>query len=692
MDIVKDQIESKSHINDLLFFLKENFFIKEKANLNLLLRKVMVKRNRIISNNVTRVTIDYIDKESLNILFDDIFKEIVHRLIKSIISGEYVSEKKYSSKISEIEKYLNIFASKIESSKEKFSDAAHITFSDNYLKNILKPTNDILGRINIFIQNINVFTESPKYDILLYQKSFNRSIFDERKSKIINNLIVTLNVYLLDHNIQEDYNFYLELNRTKEYIENIDDKENYAFFNILLIKLNFLKEKWLYRVHKTQSSLEKPDSLEPAIIVGGELIQLSNTQKIVEENQTILNLGNSILSEWDEEIKIHYIDDKKYTNRIKELIFKIKFEPDYNNLSFKQLRLLIKYYKDIVKDSEKLHEICIFLEKKSQTSENYTLNCLYAYNCLLSLSIDLKMNESFTEQLYLKVKKIQKHYNIVNFFADLKYLQFIVKKYLSYFDLKDENNDLIIKLNIKKIIDLFENLEILFNQTCKHNKLLYNLEFEDKCIYLNEEGIEKVYFHSSIFLPIEFKINKNKISNIKEDIEKLKNFKNLFDILNADLKDLKQLKEEVKSNSSKMIENLAIFSGIISFIVGSISAFQFIETFIQALLFVVIFGTCISIFVLFIYISTSGIKTVIKNGYVIFFYITIGIIINFMLLPSFRMDLENNKLSKKNEKIIHKKFDSIHSDTKNLIKSKDSLTNELINKVNTLELKRSSQD
>ena len=126
----------------------------------------------------------------------------------------------------------------------------------------------------------------------------------------------------------------------------------------------------------------------------------------------------------------------------------------------------------------------------------------------------------------------------------------------------------------------------------------------------------------------------------------------------------------------------------------SIGAFKFIETFSQALLFISIFGTSISIFVLLIFTSTKGLKTILNHWYILFFYASIAFIIYFFILPFYQQDLSRYKLTIQNEQIINNKLDSIQniSDRKisNQRKELDSLKKiiRLVNPVYGTEVKQ----
>ena len=171
--------------------------------------------------------------------------------------------------------------------------------------------------------------------------------------------------------------------------------------------------------------------------------------------------------------------------------------------------------------------------------------------------------------------------------------------------------------------------------------------------------------------------NEQNITGVERDLQKLEI--NLYHVKNQQA--LEEVRLNLGHNEKKLTETISIFTAIISFIVGSIGAFKFIETFSQALLFISIFGTSISVFVLLIFASTKGIHAVMKKWYILFFYPAIFAIMYWIILPSYQDDLKRYPLTMQNEKIIQRKLDSLQLINKENIKNQgvriDSLTNVL---------------
>lgn len=132
---------------------------------------------------------------------------------------------------------------------------------------------------------------------------------------------------------------------------------------------------------------------------------------------------------------------------------------------------------------------------------------------------------------------------------------------------------------------------------------IYDFSFQESLVEIQGH---KVYHASNFSLPLSIDENQHNIDTVENNLRRLQNqhqakiFKNKTE----------KIFDEINDLNKKSIETITIFTAIISFIVGSIGVYKFIESFYQALLFILVFGVSISIFVFLIFISTKGLAKV----------------------------------------------------------------------------------
>ena len=99
---------------------------------------------------------------------------------------------------------------------------------------------------------------------------------------------------------------------------------------------------------------------------------------------------------------------------------------------------------------------------------------------------------------------------------------------------------------------------------------------------------------------------------IEEKFNKLNSYLEFSLFFNNETNEINKIKESVKGTEKRSVETLTIFTAIISFIIGNVALFQFIKTFYEALIFILIYVIALSVFVLLIFISTKGFKKIIS--------------------------------------------------------------------------------
>ena len=101
---------------------------------------------------------------------------------------------------------------------------------------------------------------------------------------------------------------------------------------------------------------------------------------------------------------------------------------------------------------------------------------------------------------------------------------------------------------------------------------------------------------------------------------------------------------------------MTIFTAIISFIIGNVALFQFIKTFIDAIIFILSYAIALSIFVLLIFVSTKGVEKIksYKNILIWFYAVSILLLGGLFYL---RYHFEENEMKEVEE--LKKKIEGI---------------------------------
>ncbi len=277
-----------------------------------------------------------------------------------------------------------------------------------------------------------------------------------------------------------------------------------------------------------------------------------------------------------------------------------------------------------------------------------------------------------------------------NFFVEYKYLDYLVKKLRDLVENREAlDTQIPIKKHLKEIRILFTECEKKISWTENHHNLLYQLPYIESLVDYNSESINKIYFASSFLLPLSIEQVNYEFQKLKIDFNNDFNHLEVFSSLNKEFNLIKTLKENVENNDKKSIETITIFTAIISFIVGSVSGYKFIDSFPAAIIFLLVFSTSLFSFVLLIFISTKGVEVLKSHKKNIsFIYGTIFLSI-FTIFYFKNWNEENLNLVKKNtfKNEIKKQIDS----TSNIYENKLSkLQNELdkLKSVNTNKVER----
>ena len=336
-----------------------------------------------------------------------------------------------------------------------------------------------------------------------------------------------------------------------------------------------------------------------------------NTQEItlpeLKEWENIINLQYEFQSHWQRSI----------TNRVKSYLKIDNLKEDTPKVFIHQL---IKYYKDIAPDYKKGYQIADFLIKSRKNSEKYNYDayvedifCNYALNNAFSCFLEQETSigtifskyyeteeklTSITRNYFLKYKLLNKVFELLLQKYKEVSKEFFINEYQEYLN------------KCKKILSSYkehkdwslENFNYIYLLPYKES--LVNFEIESKNL--------PVFFASSFVLPPSHLEIEKHYKKIEEKFNKLNSYLEFSLFFNNETNEINKIKESVKGTEKRSVETLTIFTAIISFIIGNVALFQFIKTFYEALIFILIYVIALSVFVLLIFISTKGFKKIIS--------------------------------------------------------------------------------
>lgn len=566
-----------------------------------------------INNELSSFKIFTFSKKELEniIKSDNKIKNIYNYLFEYTLTWEFVNKNE-----------LQIIKS-IENLKEKFLN-----------KNIEpegKEFEKFINSIDTLIQDIkelNNFKLKNKYkrDRLIdtwEQVIHNSIILDERW---LFKILLSLNVI----------SFYFEYFHTSlrdihtiliSFYEDLNKNDIWNKRQIIILK--GIVEFLLYKV----SLIYKKNKIS---YLNGQELKDINIEKVI--NQWIFKKHREILSFLCNSTKSYTIDNtyKKFKNKDK-----------ITNLE--QL-ILIKYHKNIWKNSSVLKEIFNQKYNADKNSLNENINAIYIGNNLLSLlvsqfqEISKEDNQEYIQEidkLYSKLtdlhKKINQNYN--NHFSYLKYAQF---KNLQY----------ILGNNLHKNWTLNFCEKALEKAKKELNKLNYNcfyeFEFEDNLleIEIQEGRTEKIYLHNIFYFPFDIKAQQDKII-----LEQNNLFQNKVDF--KFYNKFANVEEKIDSHKLDAIAIIGIFTGIVVYSIGTIQIFTIIEDLWSAIMFAWIFLSWILFLLWWIYYKQWYCFNLKENKWLNLFLIAMALlIITFLWKHYFSwITLNTNKANNTNDSL-----------------------------------------
>jgi hypothetical protein len=534
----------------------------------------------------------------------------------SVLLGEYISIADFFEKLNKIEeeiKKLPIYGEALSNrggtplqkiSEQIVGVGYAITIAIEYYKDFYKHIE------NAYSDNKKDFIFEINSTLIKNQKDL-PPIHKELISFFQN----ILKVNTIDHFLSSKKESIIEILNVEFFFKQSPPPSFKDIYNIAFQKANFLKYKWKQRQEVEFSYLEDGSHKE------------LNTQEItlpkLKEWENIINLQYEYQSNWQRSI----------TNRVKSYPKIENLKDDTPKFIIHQL---IKYYKDIDPAYKKGYQIADFLIKSRQNSEKYNYNtyvedifCNYALNNAFSCFLE---QETSIENIFSKYYETEEKLTSItrNYFLKYKLLNKVFELLLQKY--KEVSKEIFINEyqeylnNCKEILSSYKEYK---DWSLENFNYIYLLPYKESLVNFEIESKNlPVFFASSFVLPpshleiekhykeIEEKFNK--LNSYLEfslffnnETKEIKNIKeNITSFSDNQTKEINEIRESVKETDKRSIETLTIFTAIISFIIGNVALFKFIETFIDAIIFILIYAIALSIFVLLIFVSTKGVEKI----------------------------------------------------------------------------------
>lgn len=535
----------------------------------------------------------------------------------SVLLGEYISIADFFQKLNKIEDEIKklLTYDGVVSSREI---AAQLRKISEQIIGVSSAITIAIERYKDFCKHIeNTYSDNKKDFVFEINSTLikNQKDLPPIHKELISFFQNILKVNTIDHFLSSKKESIIEILNVEFFFKQSPPPSFKDIYNIAFQKANFLKYKWKQRQEVEFSYLEDGKHKE------------LNTQEItlpkLKEWENIINLQYEYQSNWQRSI----------TNRVKSYPKIENLKDDTPKFIIHQL---IKYYKDIDPAYKKGYQIADFLIKSRQNSEKYNYNtyvedifCNYALNNAFSCFLE---QETSIENIFSKYYETEEKLTSItrNYFLKYKLLNKVFELLLQKY--KEVSKEIFINEyqeylnNCKEILSSYKEYK---DWSLENFNYIYLLPYKESLVNFEIESKNlPVFFASSFVLPpshleiekhykeIEEKFNK--LNSYLEfslffnnETKEIKNIKeNITSFSDNQTKEINEIRESVKETDKRSIETLTIFTAIISFIIGNVALFKFIETFIDAIIFILIYAIALSIFVLLIFVSTKGVEKI----------------------------------------------------------------------------------
>lgn len=599
-------------------------------------------------------------------LLIDLENQIFDFLNFSILTGEYCQQNNFEKELSDLKSQLDTIPPTDLFPPENIQAVLQKDLREDFIE----PLKLALNFYSEFHRAVKTkITLSNIEYILTYHEEIMDAVGTKKydKNSRQNLVFLNTNIYVArcDHFMTYETDDYKTLfNLARDLTKELNLK---PYAPVLRYKCRFLIAKILIRKRK--------ESNVPVYI-------LKNT---IEEEFSLEEYDNdNIFKKEFEYILTHYEIKDGWKNYISKDFDEIK-QKNYSQMSVKELHRVIKYYKDVNPSIDCLKNIRSELQKRFDNAHkegnhsdyyayaialNYTINNEFS---LLCESEKTKIEDA--EVLYDEITRIEKQTGVRNFFPQTKYLDFLLDQLNLIYEKKkalefvEPCRDI-----IEKCHDIFD----LYEQNVAWSTKNYNYVFQlphGECFYKTKsEIVPQLFIFSTFLMPLprkkyeqEFANNQMEVFNMSSSIDVFENVYTEFEELKKLKTDLKVIQDEVNKKEVRTLEVLGIFTAIVTFVASSIPTFKFVNSGVEAFLFMFALACSLGIFVLLLLTINRGVDAFKKNQRVIYPLMALAAIIWILVIFCDKKGAENNVY--KNEENLNKEEQTVNP---NLINSNNN--------------------
>jgi len=546
-------------------------------------------------------------------------RKIFLALNKSVLIGEFINAGDFRSQ-------LNILSKKIASTYNFLPPDGKVQeFLEKYLRAdfieiitaALNAYLDFFIRLQLRFEFTNkFFVESVKAGI---EKTGKKVEFDEEAYQDLQFFEANLTIANLDVTLEPEAIHYRELDKLEIMLVDATKLGGNQLSLLLKQKVDYLKIKWIIRQqHLNQAPI----------------------YSIQDNTETEINIEdfsqNPFFNYWRRYIESHYELLPTWKAEIQKGFERCR-NKDFKDFTLLEIHRYIKFSKDVQGNKQKLSELRKELQRRYNSVRNTPANndqyalaiaLVYAINNEFSFVLEVEgvENES-VENLYNEIQEIQSSTGIRNFFAQYKYLVYLVGRLEEIYNARKAMGFI---APARRIIDKCEKIISTYRENILWSQQYYNyafhLTYNESLIETSSDKLDKIFLFSSFLLPLskekyrpQFEENSRRVFILKNSIE-------VFENIEPELSQFSNLKSEIQNRDVKSMEIIGIFTAIVTFIAGALPAFKYIETAYQAFLFMISLSLSLCFFVLLILSISRGIGVVKRNGIWIILFLIAAIV------------------------------------------------------------------
>lgn len=578
------------------------------------------------------------------------YASIIDNLILSTLLGEYIFKEEFRHKISSIEVLLDKTENEILSNLIDPEEALYAYhFNISFIKSIKFCISVYNGHHTRVIERLSF--KSRIYiidtDSNLRKKEESLESIDYYKDRL-DLFKISIDISHADHFLGTDADTFKELE-----IINYKLAKKYAglgnYCSLLLGKARFLLAKCILRkIHeiKGRTNGNKLYTREDLI----EKTANESVNALCDENYSNL-LCN---------IQIQYEVDLLWPQHLEDLV-ESTLQIGIEKKTLLEIQKEIKYFKDIKKSCPDVKKLREEIERRfiiaANSNEKFNFSALqialnYAINNEFSCFLEEKeISLSEVKAYYESVMSCQLKTGIKNYFPQSKLIEVFFLPKIE--QLKSETQKDYIEIQkllneCNKVIGTYDDSVIWTNLNVNY---IFQLPYNECLLQLNKPAADLDYIFIASFnvLPIDkifhqkqFEELRNRVKQIQLEISIYENVKNDLEEINnlakKNVGEVLDLKNEFKDASKKTIEIVGLFTAIVTFILGSIPAFKFVDSGFEALLFMLALGSTLAFFILNIMFAVRGITDIYEKNKKFIWTYFLFILVSWILLVIFGKD------------------------------------------------------